>query len=143
MRIDIKESITINKKIDLRTYVLDLESLYGKWAKGHKKFTFTKKTGKGSEFIFEETIGGKKFRIKAKIDSFSPHFVSWSSLSTMPKVGGSLKITGDKLVQEAYVELPLLLFILMKFSGKALTKEQLARHVREELQNFKKIVVHK
>lgn len=137
MRIDIKESITINKKIDLRTYVLDLESLYGKWAKGHKKFTFTKKkTGKGSEFIFEETIGGKKFRIKAKIDSFSPHFVSWSSLSTMPKVGGSLKITGDKLVQEAYVELPPATFYTDEIFWKGINKRTTCSPCQRRIAEF-------
>ena len=55
------------------------------------------------------------------------------------KKGGSIKISGKKITQKVYYEIPKFIYVLGSIFGFIITKKDLSKHIKEELQNLKRI----
>ncbi len=60
----------------------------------------------------------------------------WESQSKLIRVTGSIRVVGEMVTQEVSYLLPSMLYTLGKLFGRVVTKEQLATHVREELEQM-------
>ena len=140
MRVAVKESIIIKNKIDIKKYFLNMEIFYEKWHPDYKEFRFIKKNKEiiGSEFIFREKIKNIPLSMRCIIIAYSSDFVAWKSKRL--KRGGSIRISSKKITQEVYYEIPKFLYVLGSIFGFVITREDLSKHIREELQNLKRIV---
>ena len=140
MRVSAKESINIRNKIDIKKYFLNMETFYKKWHPDHKEFSFIKKNKEiiGSEFVNKEKIKNIPLSMRCIIIAYSSDFIAWKSKRL--KRGGSIRISGKRIVEEVYYEIPKFLYILGNIFGFVITRKDLSKHIREELRNLKRIV---
>ena len=95
---------------------------------------------KGSTFRFDEVIEGIPLSVKGVIIACSENEVVWRSISRIIDIGGSIQKVGEKILQTVYYSLPVPLYFVARLLKRFVNKEQLAKHVKEELQNMKAII---
>lgn len=139
----VRESMSLNySDIDLQQYLSHLESLYTRWHPTHQRFTFIKKTPGlvGSQFSFQEKIAGVRVLVKGRVTRSSPTAIFWESETKLIRIAGSIQLSEGMITQEVSYRVPGLLYAIGKRLGKIVTREQLATHVREELQQMCAII---
>lgn len=137
-----KRSIPMNRRVDLRDLLSNLESLYPQWHPQHKRFKFVVRTPElvGSRFVFQEDIEGTSVHVKGVITSCSESSIDWRSDSRIAQVGGSIRIENGSIVQEVHYAFSIFVYIIAKLFRRIVPAEKLSRHIDEELHNMKMLI---